>query len=213
MQDSVLDLIHTLVQADDEHLLEVIEAIQELRDKPIDGSLYPSSEGANQMAQDAIHFAMQYGFRPDLSEVPIEGEEDDYPLVDRDYEFILELMDEAEQFMNGHFSDDKHFWGNQPDLSDWGYWDIPQEVFGQVVFESVKVTRDDLIEAAMATSFPHVSFHMVDEFESGRKWIIEFSVKPVQNMQEGMTAVSDLLKTFDAEHILYAEVTEENADY
>lgn len=43
-----------------------------------------------------------------------------------DHEFYLEAWEDAENWLNSHYSDDAHYWGSTEN-GDFGYWLIEEE--------------------------------------------------------------------------------------
>jgi hypothetical protein len=71
-------------------------------------------------AIDAIvEFAESHGFTHDVEQTPT-GMPGDFLTYSRD-EFVGELEDEVDEYMNEHYPADGAYWGRS-EQSDWGLW-------------------------------------------------------------------------------------------
>jgi hypothetical protein len=113
-------------------------------------------------------------------------------------------MDEAEAFMNHYFSDDLHYWGNHPDLSDWGYWAFPIEISATVVFQST-MSRDMFIKTCHDVTYPNITIDCLDE--NNDLMIAEMRIRYAPDEDTGLRLVKEFLtEKIGAKSVLFTEV-------
>jgi hypothetical protein len=81
---------------------------------------------------NVVLFAIDLGFNPSNEwkqcvEKAKEKEEDEEDYLTHNYEWIIDEMENAEDWLNAEIADDDHYFGTILDGDDWGYWKVEED--------------------------------------------------------------------------------------
>jgi len=81
---------------------------------------------------NVVLFAIDLGFNPSIEwkeqvKLAQEKEEEEEEYLTHNYEWIIDEMENAENWLNAEIADDEHYFGFHFDWNDWGYWKVEED--------------------------------------------------------------------------------------
>ena len=96
-----------------------------------EGSIINSALGIY-IPYNVVLFAIELGFNPsdewkERVKLAEENDEDEEDYLTHNYEWIIDEMENAEDWLNAEIADEDHYFGFHPDWCDWGYYKFEED--------------------------------------------------------------------------------------
>jgi hypothetical protein len=96
-----------------------------------EGCIFDGARGIY-IPYNVVNFAIQMGFNPSIEwkeqvEIAKEWGDDEEEYITQIYEWLLDEMENAEDWLNAEIADDEHYFGSVLDGTDWGYWKVEED--------------------------------------------------------------------------------------
>lgn len=101
-------------------------------DKYTESTSIIDSHVGHYMTAYAVEWCLDNGWSPDdladIRSATAAYMRDGQAMDDDLWEILHDALNDAEEWATENLTDDNHYFGNDPDIGDWGVWEIDDEV-------------------------------------------------------------------------------------